>query len=122
MPVVNIDPEERRHLDGYGRGHRKADRNEGIGPAPRAALRGIRRNDELLPEALRVLACELSRERVELTHALDRHKERFVSGEARIHQSRDLLAQMIFQLCHIDRVDRLTAPEVAPPQIDLLLE
>ena len=33
-----------------------------------------------------------------------------------------LLAQMVFQLGDIDRMDRLTAAEVAPPLVDLLLE
>ena len=35
---------------------------------------------------------------------------------------RDLLAQMVFQLRHVDGVDRLPAAEVAPPLVDLLLE
>ena len=79
-------------------------------------------SDELLPEAVRVLARELPREGVEVAHALHRHQERFIGGEPRIDQARDLLAQMVFQLRDVDGVDRLPAAEVAPPLVDLLLE
>ena len=91
--------------------------------AARSRLPGIRRDDdELLPEAVRVLARELPREGVEVAHALHRHQERLVGGEPRVDQDRDLLAQMVFQLRHVDGVDRLPAAEVAPPLVDLLLE
>ena len=58
--LVQTDPEERRHLDGHGRRQRKAEGDDGIRSGPRAWLPGIRGDDdELLPEALRVLAREL---------------------------------------------------------------
>ena len=36
--------------------------------------------------------------------------------------TRDLLAQVVLELRHVDGVDRLPAAEVAPPLVDLLLE
>ena len=69
-----------------------------------------------------MLARELTRERVEVAHALHRHQERFIGVESRVDQDRHLLAQMVFQLRHVDRVDRLPAAEIAPPLVDLLLE
>ncbi len=69
-----------------------------------------------------MLARELPREGVEVAHALHRHQERFIGGEPRVDQDRYLLAQMVFQLRHVDGVDRLPAAEVAPPLVDLLLE
>ena len=120
--LVQVDPEERRHLDEHGRRHRKSEGDDGIRSGPRPRLPGVRGDDELLPEALRVLARELPGEGVELAHALHRHQERFIGGEPRVHQAADLLAQMVFQLRHVDGVDRLPAAEVAPPLVDLLLE
>jgi hypothetical protein len=76
----------------------------------------------LFPEAFRVLARELPRERVEVSHALDRDQKCLIGGEPRFDQPRDLLAQVVLQLGHIDGVDRLPAPEIAPPLVDLLLE
>ena len=69
-----------------------------------------------------MLARELPREGVEVAHALHRHQERFIGGEPRVDQDRDLLAQMVFQLRDVDGVDRLPAAEVAPPLVDLFLE
>ena len=69
-----------------------------------------------------MLAGELPGESVELAHALHRHQERLVGGESRPHEHRDLLAQVVLELRHVDGVDRLPAAEVAPPLVDLLLE
>ena len=123
LMFVQLQPEERRHLDGHRRSHRKTEGDDGVRSARRSQLSGIRRHEhELLPEAVRVLARELPREGVEVAHALHRHQERFIGREPRIDETRDLLAQMVFQLRDIDRVDRLPAAEVAPPLVDLLLE
>ena len=69
-----------------------------------------------------MLARELAREGVEVAHPLDRDEERLVGREARLGESRDLLAQMVLELRHVDGVDGLPAAEVAPPLVDLLLE
>jgi hypothetical protein len=69
-----------------------------------------------------VLARELARERVEVAHPLDRDEERLVRREPGLGQRRDLLAQVILELRHVDGVDRLPSPEEAPPLVDLLLE
>ena len=122
--LVQLHAEERRHLDGHGRRHRERERDDGVRPRPPrcgSPLAGGR-HDQLLPEAIRVLARELPREGVELAHALHRHQERLVGGEPRVGQHRDLLAQMVLQLRDVDGVDRLPAAEVAPPLVDLLLE
>ena len=55
-----FEAEERRQLNEHGRRHRKADGDDGIRLGPRSWLPGIGgENDELLPEAVRVLAREL---------------------------------------------------------------
>lgn len=69
-----------------------------------------------------MLASEFSRESVELAHALDCNEERLVCCESCIDQVIYHLAQVILQLCHVGGVDRLSAAEVTPPFINLLLE
>ena len=69
-----------------------------------------------------MLARELPREGVEVAHALHRHEERLVGVEPRVGEHRDLLAQVILQLRHVDGVDRPPTAEVAPPLVDLRLE
>jgi hypothetical protein len=55
-----------------------------------------------------MLSRELPRERVEVAHSLNRHQECFIGGEPRVGQSRYLLAQMVFQLRDVDRVNGLS--------------
>ena len=43
---------------------------------------GLGSDDELLPQPLGVLACELARQRVEAAHALDRDEKGFVPRQA----------------------------------------
>jgi hypothetical protein len=118
-----LDPEERRYLDEHGRRHRKTEDDDGVRSSLRSWLPGIGGDDdELLPEALGVLARELPREVVELSHALDRHQERLIGGEPRVDQHRDLLAQVVLQLRHVDGMDRLPTTEVVAPPGDLLLD
>ena len=76
----------------------------------------------MLPEAVRVLACELPREGVERAHALHRHQERFIGRKPCIDQNGDLLAQVVFQFRDVDGGDRLSSKKIAPPLADLLIE
>ena len=69
-----------------------------------------------------MLEGELPRERVEVAQALHRHQKRLVRGKARADQGRHLLPQMIFELRHVHRVDRLPTAEITPPLVDLFLE
>ena len=46
----------------------------------------------------------------------------FIGGEPRADQDGNLFAQTIFQRRYVDGGDRLSAAEVAPPLINLLLE
>src|SRR5918994_292647 len=79
--LVQVDPEERRHLDGERRHHRKTEGDDGICSSPRSWLPGIRRdNDELLPEAVRVLAPDTPWDGVQGAHALPRPQESFRGG------------------------------------------
>ena len=58
--LLHLDPEERRHLEDQGRGHREREGDDGVRSRRGLRLPGIGGNDdELLPEALRVLAREL---------------------------------------------------------------
>src|SRR5918993_5199719 len=51
--LVQLDPEERRHLDDHGRRHRKTEGDDGVRSGPRSWLAGVRgRYYELLPEAV----------------------------------------------------------------------
>jgi len=82
--------------------------DDGVRPGPRPRLAGVSGNhDELLPETVRVLARELARECVEAAQALHGHQERFIGGEPRVREGRDLLPQVVFQLRDVDRVDCL---------------
>ena len=107
----------------HGRGHREAEARRWHPFAPRVVGRRIPRDDdELLPKPVRVLARELPRERVEAAHALHRDQERFIRGKPCVDQGCHLLAQMVFQLRDIDRVDRLPPAEVVPPLVELLFQ
>jgi hypothetical protein len=55
-------------------------------------------------------------------HPLNSYQEGFISGEPRVDEDRYLLAQMVFQFLDVDRVNGLTAAEVTPPLVDLLLK
>ncbi len=69
-----------------------------------------------------MLARELPRQIVQRAHALDGDQEGFVRRESGFGQRPDLLAQVVLQLRHIDGVNRLSARQVRPPLVDLLLE
>ncbi len=121
--VVQLQSEERRHLDRHGRRRRETERDDGIRSCRRLRLPGVGGgHHELLPEAIGVLARELPREGVEVTHALHRYEKCLIGGEASVDQHRDLLAQMVLQLRDVDGLDGLPAEEVAPPLVDLFLE
>ena len=90
---------------------------------------GVRRSigragtdDQLLPQPLGMLACELARQRVEAAHALDRDQEGLFSGQASLGQRRQLVAQMSLELLDVGTVKGLPAAQILPPLRDLLLE
>jgi hypothetical protein len=112
-------------LDGRRRCDRQADHDNGLGTGDaRLPGRGfgVGRHDELLPQPVRVLAGELARKRIKAAHALDRHEERLVSGQPRLGETGDLVAQVPFQLLDIGPVDRPAAAQISTPLGDLLLE
>ena len=90
---VDLQTEQRRHLDGQRRRHGKAQDDEHLG------VSGVRRffgsagaDDQLLPEPLGMCARELARQRIEAAHALDRDQERFFACQAGLGQPRQLVA------------------------------
>ena len=124
---VKRDPEEGRDLDRHGRRHGQAEGDPHLpGPAGRGRLGAsvpfVAREDELLPEALRVLSGELPRQGVDGPHPLDGHQEGFVVGEPVGAERRDLLAKVIFQLRRVLARDGLALAEVGAPCLDLRLE
>ena len=58
---------------------------------------------------------ELARQRVEVAQALHRDQERLVLIETGFTQRADLIAEVVFELLHIDRSDRLPAAHEGPP-------
>ena len=83
---------------------------------------GLGRGDELLPQSLGVLVGELTRDRVEIPHALDRYQERFVVGQPGLDERRQLIAQVRFQCLDVGAVDGLAAVQERPPLRDLPLK
>ncbi len=61
---------------------------------------------------------EFPRQGVQLTHALDRHQECLVRGQACGHQTGDEFPQVVFQFLDIHGVDGLTPAQVFPPLVD----
>ena len=121
--LVEVHAEERRHLDRHGRGHgeRRTRRWRPFAPRPAAPRRrrGTRR-----------VASRGARSARARTRARGRRGRPCASPRpgtprrwrAPRRPARDLLAQVVLQLRHVDGVDRLPAAEVAPPLVDLLLE
>ena len=121
--TVRPETEQRGHLDGQRRGHGQAQDDEHLG------VSGVRRfigragaDDQLLPQPVGMLACELARQRIEAAHALDRDQEGLFSGQAGLGQRRQLVAQMRLELLDVGTVKGLAAAQVLPPLRDLLLE
>src|SRR2546426_11950812 len=95
LMFVQLQPEQRGHLDGHCRSHRKTECDDDVCLARHSQLSGIRRHEqELFPETVRVRARELPREGVVAAHTLHRYQERFVGRKPRIDETRNLLAQM----------------------------
>src|SRR5690606_6310115 len=78
--------------------------------------------DELLPQTIGVLARKLPGKRVQVAHAFHRDEKSLVGRESRIDETVDLLAEVVFQLGDVDRVDRLSPADVISPLVDLLFE
>ena len=119
-----MEAEQLWQLDrcGGGRGQREGDECFAARERPRRLARSVFGDDELFPQALGVLARELARQRVEASHPLDGHEERFVAGEAGGRECRDLIAQVAFELLDVLAVDGLPAAQVRAPLGDLILE
>ena len=79
-------------------------------------------NDQLLPQPFGVRARELSRQRIEAAHALDRDQERFITCQPALGERRQLIAQMSLELLDVGSVKGLPAADVRPPLRDLFLE
>ncbi len=102
-----------RHGGSRGEGER-------LDPAGRRARRPVVIcEDQLLPEAAAVLACELPGDRVEVAHPLHGDEEPLVRRETRLRQLGDLLTEMILQLIDVVAVDARGTRDVGPPLCDL---
>ncbi len=112
--------EELRDLERDGRGDREPHGEGGVPMRGGRRGAGARRNDELLPEALGVLAGELARDRIQIAQTLDRDEERFVFVKAGFAQRLDLAAEMVLELLDVDGADGLPPPEILPPFPDAL--
>ena len=120
---AEVNTEQRGHLDGQGGGDGEAQDDQCLRACVRPRLIGrVGSDDQLLPQPLGVLACELAGERVETPHALDRHQESFVRRQASTGEHQHLVAQVPLQFLHVGAVDSPTPTQVAPPLRDLLLE
>ena len=80
VTTAELKTEQRRHLDGQRRGDGEAQDDERLDACGLSRLiAGVGGDDQLLPQPLGVLACELARQRVEAPHALDRDEKGFVA-------------------------------------------
>ena len=89
---------------------------------PFGVPRPLSGHHELLPEPLRVFPGELAGEGVQGAESLHSHEEGLVRVQPHLHELRDLLPKVVFQLLHIHRVDRLAALEIASPLVDLRVQ
>ena len=122
--LVHLHPhaEQLRDLDGHGGGDRQGDRHQGflaVGPGPCAV---VGRDDEPLPEPLRVLPGKLAGECIKLSDALHGDEERLVLREPRLHECARLAAKVILELVRVHGVDRRPPPEVRAPLGDTFLQ
>ena len=69
-----------------------------------------------------MLGCELTRQRIEIAHALDRNQECFIPCQTGLGERRQLIAQMSLELLHVGTLKTLTAAYVRAPLRDLLFE
>ena len=87
--------------------------------AGRALLLVVASEDELFPQPVAVLACELPGEAVEVAHAFHGDQERLIGFEAGGAQLGDLVTKMILQLIDVMAVDARGVGDVGPPLCDL---
>ena len=123
VTTTDLKTEQRRHLDGQRRGDGEAQDDERFGARglPRL-IGGVGGDDQLFPQPLGVFACELARQRVEATHALDRDEEGFVPCQTGFGEHPHLVAQVALELLHVWAVDGPPTAQVRPPLRDLFLE
>ena len=119
--LVQVD-EDRGQLDDERCGHGEADGDDGVGAGGGPGVASIVDHDQLLPEAVGVLAGEFAGEGVELPHALHRDEERLVGRESAGDEDSDLLAQVVLEFGDVHGVDGLPAAKVVPPLVELRLE
>ena len=120
----NRSPKSAGHLDEHGRRHRKTEGDDGVRSrrapaAPRDPWRHDRAASRGAPSA-RARTPARGRRGSPMRFTATRNASSVASPA--VDQARDLLAQMVLQLRDVDGVDRLSAAEVAPPLVDLLLE
>ncbi len=116
----------RHDLDGDadGRGGRddEADHDSEFVTSSAQIAGWFRGQHQLLPQPVRVLAGELTRQRIDAAHALDGDQERFVVVEATGGEVGDLPAEVVFHLVGVGGGDGLMAENVSAPSVDLALE
>ncbi len=121
--MVDLETEQRRHLDGYPRGDGETEHDERFRARglSRLVARGGR-DDELLPQPLGVLACKFARQRIEAAHALDRDEESLVARQTCLGERRHLLAEVVLELRDVGPMYGPPATQVLAPVRDLFLE
>ena len=114
VPEIRGDP---CHLHGHGRDHGEDQHHR-----PRRGTRvGGRRDDQLLPQPVAVLAGELGGERVDRADPAHRDQEGLVGAEPRALEIGHGIAQVRFELGGIRLVDGLVAPNRGAPLLHQLL-
>ena len=124
---VERDPEEAWDLDRHRCRDSQAEGDpHPSGPACRrrcgAAGSFVAGEDELFPEAVRMLAGELPSQGVDGAKALHRHEEGLVLRQPVVPERSDLLAEVVFQLGRVLNRDGLALAEVGPPCLDLFFK
>jgi hypothetical protein len=69
-----------------------------------------------------MLTRELARKGVKVADPLDRYEESLIADKPCIGQHSNLLAKLVLQFRHIDRMDGLPTIQIAPPFTNLFIE
>ncbi len=111
----------RNEAGGLDHDSRCGGEEEGLEPAARHRQSLLGGPEQLLPQPVAVLACELPRDGVHVAYAFHGDQERLVVCETGGAQLGDLVAKVVLELVDVMAVERRSMGDVRPPLGDLRL-